>query len=213
MLLGQLVAISVASNLFFLAVLLSPPSKNAIHTRMAPPILWSTVLLSLTTIGISPYTTESTFLPNLLAMHALILIPLLPFGYNPTSRLSISTKRLYWYIVLAASALRARTTFVAFTSLAFADQSVSGFLTTAWHILQSHPAQSSIGWDVIWTMVSFVAWYIFSAPPSPSSGAGAEQDTEKVLCGSLLFSVGISAPLALYSRAHVDEADVAQKKD
>lgn len=213
MLLGQLVAISVAANLFFLAVLLSPPAKKGRETtnaKMTPPILWISVLLSLVTIGISPYTTERTFLPNLLTMHTLIILPLLPFGYNTASRFSIPTRRLYLLTALIGGALRARSTLAAFISLTPEYQSASGFLAAAWHTLHSHPAQSSIGWDVIWTTISFLAWYAISSP-SPSASAGTEHPTQSVLIDSLLFSVGVSAPLALRSR--VDEADMAQKKE
>ena len=31
-----------------------------------------------------------------------------------------------------------------------------------WSTLGSHPAQSSIGWDVIWTLGSFLAWIVLA---------------------------------------------------
>ena len=73
MVLGQLVAISVATNLFFLTLVITSqtkePKKETRSTLLAPPFLWFSVLAALVTVGLSPYTTEKTFLPNLLVMH------------------------------------------------------------------------------------------------------------------------------------------------
>lgn len=68
MVLGQLVAISVATNLFFLALSSTPHRKpEGVYGQRAPPILWFSVLGSLITVGLSPFTTEDTFLTNLLS--------------------------------------------------------------------------------------------------------------------------------------------------
>jgi hypothetical protein len=84
MLLGQLVAISVATNLFFLALV--PLAKK--RTRAAPPagarssvpsVLWLSVLASLVTVSLVPHSLQHDyFLANLLVMHALLVLPLLP---------------------------------------------------------------------------------------------------------------------------------------
>ena len=94
MLIGQLVAISVAQNLFAAALALSRPG----HILAAKPqgrslailparasatgpswILTAGVLGSLVTVALTPSTVGKwTFLPNLLVMHVLLLAPLLP---------------------------------------------------------------------------------------------------------------------------------------
>ena len=83
MLLGQVVAISVAANLFYVALVLytvpatTPTTKPSSKSpESAPLTLWLSVLASLVTVVLSPYTSPSTFLPNLLTMHTLIIIPL-----------------------------------------------------------------------------------------------------------------------------------------
>ena len=161
MILGQLVAISVASNLFYLALSLSKtrPQDSTRH-GFATPTLWLSILASLLTVALSPFTSTKTFLPNLLAMHALIVIPLLspqPAQDRPT-RFSISIKSLYTLIAVISLVLRLRTTAIALLSLPGPSRTVQGFVSSAIDILHSHPAQSSIGWDVIWTSISFAVW-------------------------------------------------------
>ena len=87
MLLGQLVAISVPANLFYLALVLSGrefrsstskrrPTKPSVTTK-SPPLLWMSNLLSLITVLNSPCTDAAMFLRNLLLMHGLIVVPFL----------------------------------------------------------------------------------------------------------------------------------------
>ncbi|KAJ7707952.1 hypothetical protein B0H16DRAFT_1823524 [Mycena metata] len=117
MLLGQFVAISVVSNLVYFALVLAPrpPSPSSSHgmsSLPAPVALWLPILLSLGTIATSPFTSERSFLPNLLLMHTLIILPLLvpdrlfPLGQasaEPKSRIGISLKTLYIVVFGACS--------------------------------------------------------------------------------------------------------------
>ncbi|KAH9016408.1 hypothetical protein EDB83DRAFT_2439223 [Lactarius deliciosus] len=141
MLLGQLVAISVATNLFFLALV--PPAKEkkkaASATSSVPLVLWLSVLASLATVMLVPHSLRHDyFLSNLLVMHALLVLPLLPLP------------ALYWLVALLSAAARVRTV------------TMCGSLTTGpgtlWAVLNSHPAQASIGWDVVWTTISVLIW-------------------------------------------------------
>ncbi|CAA7268202.1 unnamed protein product [Cyclocybe aegerita] len=101
MLLGQIVAISVASNLFYLAILLSPPPglpRRDQHSTNTSPTLWLNVFLSIATVALTPFTSRSTFLWNLLVMHALIFLPLI-FREDATTeghppRFAMSTKTI-----------------------------------------------------------------------------------------------------------------------
>ncbi|KAJ3860733.1 hypothetical protein EV359DRAFT_48573 [Lentinula novae-zelandiae] len=158
MLLGQLVAISVASNLFYVALCLSttPPTRQ---DRSASPVLWLSIFLSLVTVSYSPFTDERIFLPNLLVMHTLAAVPLFFRPYLDTSfvpRFSLSFSSLYLLVFVVTAFIHMWNSMVLYYSL---DEPFVGAL---WGALFSHPAQSSIGWDVIWTSVSFVIWAITS---------------------------------------------------
>ncbi|KAJ7715528.1 hypothetical protein B0H16DRAFT_1805173 [Mycena metata] len=189
MLLRQFVVISVTSNLFYLALVLAPrpPSPSSSHgmsSLPAPVALWLPVLLSLGTVATSPFTSKRSFLPNLLLMHTFIILPLLvPDHLFPpaqasaetNSRFGISLKTLYVVVFGAALVLHARA-----TGQAAGDPpaSVKDLALNAWDVLHSHPAQSSIGWDVIWTSILFVVWLVLHPELQPRP----------------LFSVGVLAP-------------------
>ena len=168
MLLGQLVSISVASNLFYLALLLastwqSPPSSRN-TPKTAPLYVSLPILISLLAIAVSPFTDGTTFLPNLLIMHGVLIIPLLPFP-SPypvkSTRFSINIRSLYILITIIALILRTKTIHIAISSLP-PTTNVSGltrvFNGALYETLYSHPAQSSIGWDVVWTTISLFVW-------------------------------------------------------
>lgn len=187
MLLGQLVAISVASNLFYIALLLSQPSPLPKSSR-ANPRLWLSVLISLLSVAMSPFTDERTFLPNLLVMHALLILPLLWTSKSP-SLFSLHTGTLYLIIFLISAAIRARTVLAA---MVFSNDSP---FATAWSILHSHPAQSSIGWDVIWSTLSFITWSgLCSSGNSQSSNAFS---IPFMFLATSLASIGVTAPYVL----------------
>lgn len=170
MLLGQVVAISVATNLFYLALVLCDAPKDnksdGTRTQQSPPaILWLSVLIGLITVARSPHTTDETFLPNLLVMHALIILPLLyPIT---TNQVSYETSTIFAVVGGISATLHTQTTLQTFFALPSNSRSLLGFAQIAWNTVHSHPAQSSITWDVIWTFLSFVAWLSLS-PLGPS---------------------------------------------
>ena len=223
MVLGQLVAISVATNLFFLTLVITSQTKEqkkgTRSTSISPPFLWFSVLAALVTVGLSPYTTEKTFLPNLLVMHVLLVLPLLPFTYDICSQLSIRIKTLYILTALVSHVLRVHTTVIAYDSLPEDAQSVSGFLSSAWTVLHSHPAQSSIGWDVIWTTISVIVWFVLAplsdSPAAPPATAKTSGRSGPFILGHSLItcvlSPGVGAPLLF--REEVDEVDTSGVKD
>lgn len=200
MLLGQVVAISVASNLFYLALALSSP-PSAIKKRSAQyasPALWLSVLLSLVTVGLVPMTNDRTFLPNLLIMHALLVVPLFAGAANQDKQrpaFSMSTRMLYSQITFAALILRVRTINIVLTQIPYDLQSLRSLAVIAWRVLHSHPAQSSIGWDVIWTTVSFFAWK-FSGPAITGQAGDAVLSfkTLSTITETIVASAGVSAP-------------------
>ncbi|KAF7368919.1 hypothetical protein MVEN_00218000 [Mycena venus] len=216
MLLGQLVAISVASNLFYLALVLAGPLPSQAVQRpseqWAPSALWIPVLVSLGTIATSPFTDDRTFLPNLLLMHFLIVIPLLvpdalfhrPQNSKPFLSLTIPT--LYILVFVAGLVMHTRA-----TSAALGDPAltVTEFAQSAWTVLHSHPAQSSIGWDVIWTSVSFVIWLILQPGQELTGGSRRLVTAAYLLLATPLVSVGVLAPHVLRPR----EDELQEKKN
>ncbi|KAJ7702541.1 hypothetical protein B0H16DRAFT_1831974, partial [Mycena metata] len=211
MLLGQFVAISVASNLFYLALVLAPcpPSSSSSHgmsSLRAPVALWLPVLFSLGAIATSPFTSEHSFLPNLLLMHTFIILPLLvpdclfppaQASVETKSRFGISLKTLYIVVFGAALVLHVRA-----TGQAAGDPPVSlrDLALKVWDVLHSHPAQSSMGWDVIWTSISFVVWLVLHPElqprvlPSGSTIKGRFLTAMYLVMVTPLLSVGVLAP-------------------
>lgn len=202
MLLGQLVAISVASNLFYIALLLSPPTTKSTTPSRAPFNLTLSTLLALGAVAYTPATAHTdSFLPTLLTMHALSFLPL--FSAPTSTKFALPTKYLYTLIGLVGLALRARSIAVGIISLSGAlpaslatlfafcalivllpgpvptSSILLTFIVTAasvtflvpdlaealpllarrtFRVLHAHPAQSSIGWDIVWTGTSTIAW-------------------------------------------------------
>ncbi|KAI0344352.1 hypothetical protein BDW22DRAFT_1355730 [Trametopsis cervina] len=162
MLLGQVVAISVASNLFYVALLLSTePSPSPSSPISTPYVLWLSVLPSLATVAHSPYTTEASFLPNLLGMHALILLPLI-FPLNSSGK-AVKTRLIHTIVTGLSIGLHAYTTVRTWFALSEPERTIAGFTHAALDTFVFHPAQSSISWDVVWTFISLAVW-LYLAP-------------------------------------------------
>ena len=212
MLLGQIVAISVAANLFYLALVLSESSVSGSFKRTVSLKLVISVLLSLGTIALSPFTSQKTFLPNLLVMHMLLFIPLISSSpeVSSSASFSISLKTLYRIIHLACAGIHVRTIFAAISSLQASSSlpvSQSSFLDVfneAWTTLYSHPAQSSIGWDVIWTSLSFIVW-ILLRPSSSTSETKKHETLMYLMLSTPVASIAVTAPYALRPREDVTE--------
>lgn len=216
MLLGQLVAISVASNLFYAAVIIAgtpstPSSEKAPpRTPYATPSLWAPVLIGVIAIALSPWTSKSTFLINLLTMHAVLLVPLLssrsvvakasPKGYAMNVGLLLA---LVLTISVPIRLFTVLNTLVAHDSSTQSTHWALGLAEDAWATLHSHPAQSSIGWDIIWTTVSFTAWVALR--PKEDILMSRTLDILCVVLATPLASLGITAPYLL--RSYEVEAD------
>ncbi|KAI3614298.1 alpha--mannosyltransferase alg11p [Moniliophthora roreri] len=170
MVLGQFVAITVATNLFYLALILAGWQFGAAkRTYDAPPVLWVSVLLSMITVANSPYTDTESFLPNLLIMHAFIIIPLFFIERHGhyASKFSMPYQALYIVLYVIGFVLRIKTTLVGIRSVSDEGslwENFIPFIKSILAVLHSHPAQASIGWDVIWTSLSFVIWTCLNEP-------------------------------------------------
>ncbi|ORY31017.1 hypothetical protein BCR39DRAFT_527796 [Naematelia encephala] len=168
MLFGQLVAMSVATSLFLTALYLHPVR----HPRPSPSILVLAVplLAALATI----YRTSSVvqtdgFLPNLLAMHALLVVPLLfPPPIKPVSSSapakasspqgSFSSGWLYVLVTAVGTAIHAINTKSLLDSIP-PHRSVYSHL---WRTVFSHPAQASVSFDVLWVALTIATWFLVS---------------------------------------------------
>ncbi|KAH6673961.1 hypothetical protein F5X68DRAFT_41017 [Plectosphaerella plurivora] len=158
MLLGQVVAISFASNLFFLAVLLHDvvPAKQP----QSPPSLiksaslWYDVLLAIN-IALSTMVPaqfgKPGFMRFLLAPHLLAFAPLVLNRFMPESAAPHglskpwrTSKALAMFMLL----------FVGTAQLYEEGADLGVALKT----LHEHPAVGSVGWDVICCWTSYVAW-------------------------------------------------------
>lgn len=195
MLLGQVVAISVASNLFYIALLSARPKPRPEANVAVPAKLWIPIFLSMATIPISPFTDDKTFLPNLLVMHVLIVLPLFSISPLKTTKSGFTLGFFYLAIFLCSIPIRSSTVLNAASALPQSDQSPYALFRAAWSILHSHPAQSSIGWDVVWTTVSFVLWKVVS------STALNLFTTIYLLIATPFASVGVTAPYVLRPRS------------
>jgi len=103
------------------------------------------------------------FLPNLLVMHALLVLPLLSSASPRLQPKLLSIPAQPLYIILGALSLLIHSqTLVStpyFLDAVRAPLSVAPhFIKNLWSTLHSHPANSSIGYDVIWTTVSYIIW-------------------------------------------------------
>ena len=178
MLLGQIVAISFATNLSFLAMLLWSPEagdKRSVqyeegggYPARTSYIFSSTYTLYIACLGtvfasvyyIPSFVGTSSFLPLLAVPHVLLFLPvmipqywrqieLIPDGQSRTGSGAITLYRL----AVGPSIIL----FVRATYLALRDQEDGSALYILYE-LRSHPAVSSVGWDVILCFVSAAVW-------------------------------------------------------
>jgi hypothetical protein len=168
MLLGQIVAISFATNLFFLTLLLSPPdttpppSSVLQRPRWLGPWLLNLGAIFATAIPAFLLTDEryysTAFMAVLLTPHiALLVLPvtraLVPNKYLDDGDVD-SNDKVYsymWALTMGnVTLMLLRTTHMAWSHGGF------GGIGSA---LMEQPAVSSVGFDVIFCWISWVFWY------------------------------------------------------
>ncbi|KAF2431146.1 hypothetical protein EJ08DRAFT_611411 [Tothia fuscella] len=156
-LLGQIVAISFASNLFFLAVLAFPvlprssssrsEESSSIATPVAVAANFICVYLLPRTIG-TPY-----FLSLLCIPHLLLFVPL----YFPPSK-AMYDNLLRFTIPFCVVLLFGTS---ALNVLAPSSSHREGLMAMGTTLFE-HPAVSSVGWDVIFCWASFELWMVLN---------------------------------------------------
>ncbi|KAF2465394.1 uncharacterized protein BDR25DRAFT_269930 [Lindgomyces ingoldianus] len=202
MLLGQIVAISFATNLFLLSLLVSPPPIPN-RTRTAglkgggwlPPWLISALAVLLTVwpaykLGSEDlWHSEEFMLPLLIPHIALMVLPIaraiVPPRYFTDGDITFSDRvyRYLWITTMGCGVmLWLRETVRA--------HRYSGFIGI-YSAIMEHPAVTSVGWDVICCWISWVAWWtIQQQTPDDSVGSkdgsaeGKESELESVRLGS-----------------------------
>lgn len=170
MILGQVVAISVASSLFFAVMLAYPP---VINKSVSEKLLW---MLALSTVGgiitviISPYVAATEgFMPNLLVMHILLIFPLASKKFIPLPAFS-SIKTPLFIITLYTFAAGANLSIYInqwLVCLSTLEVQSNSFISDVYSMLLGtffgHPAQSSISYDIVCMQIISIAWMCTSS--------------------------------------------------
>jgi len=175
MLLGQIVAISFATNLFMLTLLLSPPAPAPSSYGSRRQAWLGPWLLNLFAIFATAYPAmqladehywhhPTHFMPVLMAPHiALMLLPVAR-AVVPASFFIEDiqfTDKVYsymWALVLGNAGLMLAWT----TATAYA---YGGFVGIQSALLE-HPAVSSVGFDVIFCWITWACWYWTQPKPA-----------------------------------------------
>jgi len=194
MVLGQIVAISFATNLFFLAVILSPPPPPAPQsTRVHQDKSLGPWLISLVTViatvvatyllGTQHYWYAPEFLTLILIPHAVLLILPLARVFPPSDNFrhdnAESAKGNYTYLwvitIVSGVLLTLKTTYQTYNYNGFEG---------IWLALYENAAVSSVGWDVIFCWISWVVWLKTQGQVSDSAHFDERQDKEDEWAGA-----------------------------
>ncbi|BGP55157.1 hypothetical protein JCM8202_002784 [Rhodotorula sphaerocarpa] len=175
MLLGQLVAVSFAQSLFFAAIV----SAAAMHAENAHPVqkqkaqgslgILAAILIATASSVFVPQTVgDWRFLPNLLAMHLLIVLPFIPAIAKRDRPTSPRMSRLYLNFAFIAMRFQVPVAMQLLSdgqplSLELVYSRLPQFYLYAWEVMNAHPAQTSISWDVIFTSISALTYLIWSS--------------------------------------------------
>lgn len=163
MLIGQVVAISFASSLFFAVLLAYAPIRNKEPSSRLLKTLTLTSVGGILTVVLSPFVADTdAFMVNLLIMHILLIFPLV--YVESSSTLSAKSASLYAIILysLAAGAnlsIYANQWFQCLDTLApFGQHTWYQIYHTALTTFFGHPAQSSVSSDIVCMQFISVAW-------------------------------------------------------
>jgi hypothetical protein len=202
MILGQVVAISVASSLFFAVMLSYQPIINKHPSeKVLKSLTWSTIG-GIITVIISPYiASTSAFMPNLLVMHILLIFPLASYKFIelPTFNSSIKTplyiSTLYTLAAGANFAIYMNQWLQCLSTLQVRSNSI---LDDIFYMLYStffgHPAQSSISSDIVCMQLITLAW-IYTNSKSEFGNSGVPKWVYYLMGLTSVFSASVTLPL------------------
>ncbi|GAO50066.1 hypothetical protein SAICODRAFT_6302 [Saitoella complicata NRRL Y-17804] len=163
MALAQLVAISFATSLFFLTLVTTTPLARPLP-RPSLRILTPCVLLSLATVPfLDP--TKSTFLPLLLAMHALLFPPFFTPKKDMKVRATIEeeTPALHFLYVVIAYVNCASYIWYTYQYAWNHPAGILGGMKALLGHMFTHPARASIGWDLVCVSAALLVWFVVTA--------------------------------------------------
>lgn len=156
MILGQLVAISVAIALFLTAVYLHEPIPN--RKPKAPLMLCFMLISAQVAMFILPELADQpAFVCVLGFIHAAVVIPLFFIPTNGKNESgSLPFGGLFALLIVLAAVIHTFTT-VRVLDMLPAAKWLPKFLSK---IVLSHPAQASVSLDVVWVAITFFAWWV-----------------------------------------------------
>ncbi|KAI7859974.1 hypothetical protein BDC45DRAFT_530426 [Circinella umbellata] len=196
MVLGQVVAISTASALFFAVVFAFPQTDLAGPSRRLATTLFICVFGGMITVVVSPFVAVSEeFLPNLLVMHILLVFPLLPSKpaiYNYTQQ-SIYVVGIYMLSAGASLSICVHQWILCFVETG----SIYGTLISMVDIFFSHPAQSSISADVAWVHILCMVWMIVDRLSKIKDGTSIPLPALALFFLTPILTVSVTMPMYL----------------
>ncbi|KAI7906741.1 uncharacterized protein BX663DRAFT_483433 [Cokeromyces recurvatus] len=167
MLLGQVVAISVASALFFVVMLTHTPIPSRQPSEKLLKSLSVSTIGGLITVILSPFVASTElFMPNLLIMHILLILPLIYKQHHqqqnnkPSYSITIFIMLIYTIAAGANLAIYVNQWFECLTTISL-DTNSSIFIDIYHKVVNtffSHPAQSSISYDIVCMQLISTAW-------------------------------------------------------
>ncbi|GAA6022399.1 hypothetical protein JCM11491_001578 [Sporobolomyces phaffii] len=212
MLLGQIVAVSFAQSLFFAALALVPrvaPRAPSGGRPLGPPagqtwqLLAAVVLGAIGTTLVPARVETGEFLPLLVAIHVVAVVPLVD-SVLPDWRVRLPPSRLYFNYAFIALRLRWATV-AQLVDVAYVAQApvrrilpaVKSLFVAEWQVLNSHPAQASISWDVVCATLSAVAFCVYDNATEPESELVVPYELVALLVVATPV-VGLQSTVAMY---------------
>lgn len=154
MILGQLVAISVAVALFITAMYTHEPTSVR---PKAGIVLWFGLVSALLTMVAMPmFASTESFMPALLSIHLAVIVPLLFVPRSGRVLLGMSWKVLVPVLMVLAAVVAGVNTREVLRVISDRENVAEYLLENA----ASHPANSSVSFDVVWCVIAFVSWYL-----------------------------------------------------
>jgi hypothetical protein len=169
MILGQVVAISVASSLFFAVMLAYTPVMNKEPSQKLLNSLSLSTVGGILTVILSPFVASgSAFMPNLLVMHILLLFPLIHIEPSSITSKSSKTPMIYAMVLytLAAGAnlsIYVNQWFECLATLTWQKSIIYDAYSMVISTFFGHPAQSSISYDIVCMQFISIAWMWISS--------------------------------------------------
>lgn len=159
MLLGQMVAISVALALFLTALSLRPATKATPYCplSLSLPLLAAGFMV----VSLPHLIGTDSFLSRLLWIHGLLLLPLLPWQADrdvtmKKRRIDLYPSTLYCTMLGVAIVVHGLNA----EQVIKTASPTSSIIRQLYHTIFSHSAQASISLDVVWVAIILAFWWM-----------------------------------------------------